>query len=206
MISPLLAMGIFALVGAITPGPVNVLALSHGCARATWPSLCFVLGASLSYAGVVWLMGTGTQHLLLENPTLVNTTQWLGAAYLLFLAWKIANAPMPTLKLAQADSPERRLQAFGDGVAVQALNPKAWLVALAGVSLFVLPPSNTPSHLWLFCGVSLLACVIGVGSWALMGRVLAHWLESPGRLRHLNRALACALAVTVVSMISRTAP
>jgi threonine/homoserine/homoserine lactone efflux protein len=100
----------------------------------------------------------------------------------------------------------RSWQAFGSGLSVQALNPKAWLVALSGVGLFVLPHANAQVNLWLFCGVSLLACVIGVGAWAVLGRALARWLASPMRQRHFNVALAGMLALSVVSMISATSP
>jgi threonine/homoserine/homoserine lactone efflux protein len=80
------------------------------------------------------------------------------------------------------------------------------LVALSGAGLFVLPHANAQANLWLFCGVSLLACVIGVGAWAVMGRALARWLESPMRQRQFNLALACMLALSVVSMIFGTLP
>jgi threonine/homoserine/homoserine lactone efflux protein len=204
MISSLLAMGTFALVGSITPGPVNVLALSHGSTKTMGRSLAFVLGASLSYALVVWLMGTGAQHLLVGNPVLVSATQWMGGTYLLFLAWRIASAPTSSLQQSLRDASMRSWQAFGSGLSVQALNPKAWLVALSGVGLFVLPQAHVQANLWLFCGVSLLACVIGVGAWAVLGRALARWLASPMRQRHFNLALASMLALSVVSMISGT--
>lgn len=206
MISSLLAMSTFALVGAITPGPVNVLALSHGSTQAAGRPMAFVLGASVSYALVVMLMGTSAQHVLTGNPILVSATQWMGGLYLLFLAWKIACAPTSTLKPSSGDSPIRHWQAFGSGLSVQALNPKAWLVALSGVGLFVLPQADARAYLWLFCGVSLVACVIGVGTWAVMGSALARWLESPVRQRYFNLALACMLALTVVGMIHPTSP
>lgn len=206
MISSLLAMSTFALVGAITPGPVNVLALSHGSTKEAGQPLAFVLGASVSYAWVVMLMGTSAQHVLIGHPMLVSATQWLGCLYLLFLAWKMASAPTSALQPVPGDSPTHRWQAFGSGILIQALNPKAWLVALSGVGLFVLPQADVGAYLWLFGGVSLLACLIGVGTWAIMGSALARWLESPVRQRHLNLALAGTLALTVIGMIPAISP
>jgi threonine/homoserine/homoserine lactone efflux protein len=206
LISTLLAMSTFALVGAITPGPVNVLALSHGATQTTGRPMAFVLGVSVSYAWVVMLMGTGAQRVLVGNPMLVSATQWIGGLYLLWLAWKIGSAPISTPKPSSGDSPMRHWQVFGSGVSVQALNPKAWLVALSGVGLFVVPQADARAHLWLFGGVSLLACAIGVGAWAVMGSALARWLESPQRQRYFNLALAVTLALTVVAMMSATSP
>lgn len=199
-------MSTFALVGAITPGPVNVLALSHGSAQTTGRPMAFVLGASVSYAWVVMLMGTGAQQVLVGRPMLVGATQWMGDLYLLWLAWKIGSAPASTLKRSSGDAPMRHWQAFGSGASVQALNPKAWLVALSGVSLFVVPQAEASTHLWHFGGISLLACAIGVGTWAVMGSALARWLESPQRQRYFNLALAVTLALTVVAMMSATSP
>lgn len=79
-------MGNFALVGAITPGPRNVLALRHGCQRARQPALGYVLGARLSYGGVVACMGLASAPLLQQLPHLAQAAQWLCAAYLLWLA------------------------------------------------------------------------------------------------------------------------
>ena len=74
MSSSLLAMGVFTLVGAITPGPVNVLALRHGAARSRLVSAAYVLGASASYAAVVWVMGQGAQWLLQTLPLTVDAS------------------------------------------------------------------------------------------------------------------------------------
>jgi threonine/homoserine/homoserine lactone efflux protein len=79
-------------MGAITPGPVNVLAIRHGAAAGRLTALAYVLGASLSYALVVWLMGQGGAWLLHEAWA-VQGARWLGAAYLLHLAWRVATAP-----------------------------------------------------------------------------------------------------------------
>ena len=198
--------GAFALAGAITPGPVNVLALAYGSTRTVGRPLAFVLGASLSYALVVLLMGLGAQYVLAGNAVLVSVAQWMGAIYLLWLAWKIASAPVSTMQATRGDSRILNWQAFGSGVSVQVLNPKAWLVALSGVGLFALPQENARVQLWLFCGVSLFACIMGVGSWAALGSTLANWLESPQRKRHFHRALACTLAITVVGMIFQASP
>ena len=79
-------MGNFALVGAITPGPVNGLALRHGSQRARQPALGYVLGARLSYGAVVTCMGLASAPLLQQLPQWAQAAQWLCATYLLWLA------------------------------------------------------------------------------------------------------------------------
>lgn len=202
LFSLLLAMAGFSLVGAITPGPVNVLALRHGSQARRRVALGFVLGASASYAAVVWCMGQGAQWLVDGLPGLAPLAQWLCAAYLLWLAWQLARAPVEgcALQAAQAVPPWR---AFAQGATVQALNPKAWLVALSGVGLFVLPQGEgSGAALAWYCTVSLAACLLGVGCWAVAGRALVRWLGTGARQRLFQRALALLLVASVLGMLA----
>ncbi|MFD2756674.1 LysE family translocator [Comamonas terrae] len=214
MSSSLLAMGIFTLVGAITPGPVNVLALRHGAARSRRACAFYVLGASASYAAVVWAMGQSAQWLMQALPRLSTAAEWLCAAYLLWLAWRLARAPAEAAETASGDvspgesrqhreSPaSRTLRLLLQGAAVQTLNPKAWLVALAGVGLFVLPQADAALALLQFCAMSLLACLVGVGSWALLGQALSSQLTTPRRQRLFHRLLALLLVASVAAMLA----
>ncbi len=201
LLSSLLAMASFALVGAITPGPVNVLALRHGSQAPRHIALLYVLGASVSYAAVVWCMGQGARQLVDGLPRLAGTAQWLCAAYLLWLAWRLARAAAHpaaadgTTLPHQPTPAAQAAQAFVQGVAVQTLNPKAWLFALPSAR-------GSPAALYLLCAISLLACLLGVGCWALLGRVLTSWLSTPRRQQALHYALAALLVASVLGMLA----
>lgn len=173
-------MGSFALVGAITPGPVNVLALRHGSHGPRRQALLYVLGASLSYGAIVALMGLFATQMALLLPRLAGSAQWVCAAYLLWLAWKLAQAApaaaMPDTaggqtSLSSAFFGPALWRPFIQGVMVQTLNPKAWLFALSAIGVFV-PPQSTlhDGPLLALCLMSLAACLVGVGCWALLGR------------------------------------
>ncbi|MCE1191645.1 MAG: LysE family translocator [Acidovorax sp.] len=193
-------MGVFAVVGAITPGPVNILAVRHGAQGKPGVAMAYVLGASVSYALVVWLMGKGGEQLLGNQP-LMLAMKWAGAGYLMYLAWRIATAPPAPLQAAATLEGDTAARAFADGGMAQSLNPKAWMVALSGVGLFVLPQTDVPAALAMFCGVSLLACSFGVGCWTVAGRVLTRWLAVPARQKFFNRAMGLLLAYSVVPMV-----
>ena len=196
----ILAMGVFAVVGSITPGPVNILAIRRGSGARNVLSVAYVLGASLSYTLVVWLMGKGGEQLL-SSRLAVQSMQWTGGAYLLYLSWRIA-ASGPIEWQREAGLPlDSVSKAFAEGCMTQSLNPKAWMVALSGVGLYVLPQPDVQVALGLFCGVSLLACAVGVGSWAIAGRVLSRWLNAPARQKIFNQAMAVLLALSVANML-----
>lgn len=105
----------------------------------------------------------------------------------------------PSDMRTSSDEP-RAWNGFVQGVALQALNPKAWLVALSGVSLFVLKSDQADAALAEFCGISLLTCLLGVGCWTVLGRLLARWLAPPARQLWFHRLLAAILVLTVVRM------
>ena len=209
MLSSFLAMAGFALAGAITPGPVNLIALRHGGGRCRVTAFVYVLGASLSYAAIVWLMGQSGQWLL-KQPELLRWAPRICALYLLWLAWQLAKAPgaqgRAAWESAPASLPAGPGGAFVQGIAIQSLNPKAWLVALSGIGMFVAPLAaqqvSLPTALLLFCAVSLLACLLGVGCWAALGHALTRWLSTPLRQRRLNQSLAMVLVASVVSMLA----
>ena len=205
MLSSILSMAAFALVGAITPGPVNVLALQHGRQGARGQAGCYVLGASLSYVGVVACMGLAAQQAQAWLPVLGGLASWICAAYLLYLAWGLAHAPLEKQASLGDTGPHRHTawQALLQGTAVQTLNPKAWLFALSAVGVFVLPHgAAAPAALRQLCAISLLACGLGVGCWAVLGRLLMHWLNTPARQRGLNRVLAAVLVLSVLAMLA----
>lgn len=204
----LLPMASFALVGAITPGPVNVWALRHGVQGTRMQALCYVLGASISYVLIVAIMGLGAAQLQQWLPQLAGVARWLCAAYLLYLAWQLLRAPVDeSTSTTDATSVHAWRQAFVQGWAIQGLNPKAWLFALSAVGVFTLGsgPSGSAAALQalaLLCAVSLGACMLGVGCWAVMGTALARWLHTPARKRCLHRVLAGLLVISIVPMLA----
>ncbi|WIV97130.1 LysE family translocator [Kinneretia aquatilis] len=209
-----MSMELFALAGAISPGPVNVMASAAGAAQGFVRAMPLVLGASLSYGAVVWLAGSGLQISLVAHPQLARLAPLAGAAYLLLLAWRIATAPpgaptgAPTGALAKEAPPHgtTALRAWTHGLLqgalTQGLNPKAWLVALSGVGLFVPSGPEGATRLQLFCAISLLVCWLSVSTWAALGLWIRRWLARPAYQRGFNRLLAALLLLTIYGMLA----
>lgn len=200
------SMALFALAGAISPGPVNVVASALGAARGFVRALPHVLGATLSYCGVVWLMGSSLQWVLLAYPEIAQVTQYAGAAYLLHLAVRIARAqPNAPGAAPHATSVlDVWTQGLLQGALTQSLNPKAWLVALSGVSLFVPEGPDSTQRLLVFCTISGVVCFVSVAAWAALGKLIRRWLAHAPYQRLFNRLLAALLLFTVYSMLTQT--
>lgn len=195
MVSLLSAMALFAFVGAVSPGPVNVMATYAGAQFGWRKASIHVLGASVAYVLVVFICGVALGEMSQGIPLLVPVMRWVGSLYLLYLAVRILLAKDLGLK----SNPQMVMKAlFVQGSLIQLLNPKAWIFASSGVSLYVLNQVNTHSALGWFCSLSLVICFIGVGVWAVLGQSVAQWLNSPRRQRWFQLILAAMLCVSMI--------
>ncbi|WP_159650878.1 LysE family translocator [Vibrio atypicus] len=195
MDSILIAMIAFAFVGAVTPGPVNILATSTAVQNGSGEAFKHVVGASVAYALVVFVSGSVLASLTHWLPLLERGMQLVGSGFLIYLAYKIYFAPVEALSIEGSGT-----SGWLSGSLTQVLNPKAWLVAMSGVSLYVVGQLEQQKWLWIFTTVSLIACLVGVGVWALLGRLFATYLSQPVKQRLFNRTMAIILIISV-SMI-----
>ncbi|WP_104398687.1 LysE family translocator [Vibrio penaeicida] len=197
MESLILSMVVFAFAGAATPGPVNIIAAASGAQYGLRKASVYVVGASVSYAIVVLLSGLTIGSLLITLPAFTFYLKLVGSAFLIYLAYKIATASPEPLKATDIG---QHAPGFGKGALTQVLNPKAWLYASSGVSLFVAGSSTEDLHLQLFVTISLVVCLFGVGIWACFGQAIGQWLNSAQRQRVFNWTMGMLLTATVIGM------
>lgn len=174
---------LFAVVASITPGPTNILVLSNSMRSGGRAVVPLILGASSGAALLVLAIGMGVGGSVLAVPGAQRVMAWIGVLWLSVLAWKIfAGASDPI------DHREGAPMGFFGGAALQVINPKTWMMALAVVSVF---SQRTPvPHLALVFFLVSLPCL---GCWALMGTTSARLLTSPTRLRRAHQVLAALL-------------
>lgn len=198
MLTVIVSMLLFALVGAISPGPVNVIATGAGARFGIRGALPHVLGATISYTLIVLLAGLMLNEMAHWLPQISLLMQVAGGAFLLWIAWKIATAPAQSLEGETHASPP----GFMGGVLCQTLNPKAWLVSMSGISLFVSHQESSGLLLIVFCVVSFAMCFLGVGCWVVLGQIIRRLLSSTRRQVMFNRVMALLLVVSMLSIIS----
>ncbi|MCK1056905.1 LysE family translocator, partial [Pseudomonas aeruginosa] len=154
---------LFAVVASITPGPTNILVLSnsqrHGLAAA-WP---IVLGACAAVAALILLLGLGLGELLRRHPLLQQGLAWLGVGWLSYLAWSLFRSAGGI----DGAEPPRRLGVLG-GAALQLVNPKAWMMALAALALFAGEGAGQAGRIGLLALLFFLVSLPCLASWALL--------------------------------------
>ncbi|MBD8706663.1 LysE family translocator [Pseudomonas sp. CFBP 13711] len=189
----MISMAAFALAASISPGPVNVVALSSGAQFGLVASLRHVLGATVGFVVLLMFTGFGLHEVLQRYPMLTEIIRWAGVAFLLYLAWKLA---MDDGRL-DVSRPTRE-PSFLHGAAMQWLNPKAWLAAVAGMGAFV--ADGEARLIGLFALIYFVVCYLSVACWAYAGAFLGPYLRSPRRIRVFNRSMAALLAGCAVSL------
>ncbi|MBB2494905.1 LysE family translocator [Aquipseudomonas ullengensis] len=189
----LLPFLLFAFVATITPGPTNILALSHAARfglRATWP---LVLGACLAAALIVLLVGLGLGEALLRYPRVQLAMSWLGALWLSWLAWQLLRSAAKPLN-TEANG-QRELGPLGAAL-LQLVNPKVWMMAVAVVSVFAAGSDDKAARVLQLSLIFLLLAVPSMSAWALLGVGSARLLQSPQRMQRFNQALALLLFIS----------
>lgn len=198
MIDPALsvwpALALFSLVSSITPGPNNTMLLSSGVNFGFARTIPHMLGISLGFMIMVIGVGLGLGEIFRRAPVLYSALEIAGATYLLYLAWKIARAGVP--KEGAARKPMTFLQA----AAFQWVNPKAWVMAVSGITLYTVHPDFRMNALIIgvfFATINLPS----VALWACFGVGLRRFLHNPVAIRVFNVIMAVLLVVSLYPLI-----
>lgn len=163
-ISLFLSMAFYALVTSITPGPVNVVALRYGSYYGIKSTFLYVLGQTTGYTLLLLMIGLGAHRVLVFFPFLIQIIQWLGVAFLLFLAYQFV---ADSQYLLDDKRHAEHRQPFLYGAMLQWLNPKAWVCSVAGISAYTMQ-GNT-SVVYQFAMIYYVICFLSVGCWAMGG-------------------------------------
>lgn len=200
----LLAATLFSFVSSITPGPNNTMLLASGVNFGLRRSLGHLSGVCLGFGFMLASVGLGLHQVLQTYPLILETLRYLGAAYLLWLAWKLATArPAPTNESATPalHASVARPMRFWSAVAFQWVNPKAWVMAMTAMTTY-LPAHAAAGEVLLLAGLFFLVNVPCVGSWLAFGNAMRRLLQDPLRLRIFNITMAIGLIFSMVPLLS----
>ena len=185
-----LALAGFAFVTSITPGPNNLMLMASGANFGFRRTIPHMLGVGIGFVVMAVLVGVGLIGIFEVWPPAHTVLKVLSVAYMLWLAWKIANAAAPK-DADRAGKPITFLQAG----AFQWVNPKAWAMALTAVGVYA--PSQS------FAAVLAVAMIFGainlpsVSTWTILGQQMRRVLTSPRRLRVFNGTMAALLIASL---------
>ncbi|SHJ03210.1 Threonine/homoserine/homoserine lactone efflux protein [Palleronia salina] len=185
-----LALLTFAIVATVTPGPNNVMVMASGANFGLRRTLPHMLGITFGFGAMIALVGVGVMRVFDAWPPSYTVMQVLCAAYLLYLAYRIATAPAPG-----AAGPRARPFTALQAAAFQWINPKAWAMGLAAVTLYA--PTRAAESVLIVAGTFMLVAMPCIAIWVLAGQGLARALTSPFRRRLFNGLMAGGLILSL---------
>lgn len=191
----LLAFMGYAFVTSITPGPNNTMLLASGANYGFVRTIPHVVGISLGCSLMVLLVGLGLGQVFAAAPGLYAGLRWVGAAYLLWLAWKIARSG-PIQAGGAAGRPLTMLQA----ASFQWVNPKAWVMVVGAVTTYA-PLEAFTRGILLIAALMIVVNAPAICLWAGCGVAVRRWLTAPGRVRAFNLTMAALLVLSLFPLL-----
>lgn len=193
------ALLVLTTAASFTPGPNTTLSTALGANLGLRRSLLFVFSVPVGWGLLFSLCAGGVGALVVALPPLRLGIQAIGVAYLLWLAFKLSR----TSTLAQADASQLNVT-FWQGVLLQFLNIKAWMLALTVVAGWLAGHADAPARFAIVLPLMLGFGLVSNLTYALAGSLLRNWLTGPNgsglRLRRFNRVMAAVLVLTAAWM------
>ena len=219
------ALLVLATAMSFSPGPNTTLSTAMAANHGLPHAMRFVCAVPVGWGLLLTLCSFGLGALILAVPLLALAVKAIGVGYLLFLALKLLNLKLPNWKPVNSlnggplnwgqtpiNSPNNSLPTpateirvtFIEGVALQFVNIKAWMLALAIVSGWIAGRANPGERFAIVLPLMLAFAFASNLTYALAGALLKNWLAGPSgsghRLAWFNRAMAAVLALTAFWM------
>jgi threonine/homoserine/homoserine lactone efflux protein len=194
------ALLVLATAMSFSPGPNTTLSTALGANHGLRRALPFVCAVPVGWGVLLLVCALGLGALIVALPLLSWAVKIIGVAYLLWLAFKISQSR----QLSQADAARLNVT-FWQGAALQFVNIKAWMLALAIVSGWNAGREAPGLRLAIVLPVMLAYAFVSNLTYALAGSLLRDWLSGPAgsglRLRWFNYIMAAVLVATAVWML-----
>ena len=192
-----MAFLLFAFVASVTPGPSNLMLTAAGAQTGIVRGLPCLLGVTTGMGLMMFVVLLGLGNLVLEHRLVLVALHWGGAAFLLWLSWKIAMSPSST-----EGTPQRGPIGYVGAAIFQWVSPKSWLVAASSASTFLSAEAGNPvvqavSLACIFVFVALPSCFL----WLAFGAAVQRVLHTRRSVRIFNVAMGGLLALSTVLIL-----
>lgn len=190
---PVASFLVYVFVMSFTPGPNNIMAMLFANQYGFKKTLRFCLGVGAGFFAIMIL--SSYFNLLLHNviPKIELPMMILGAAYMLYLAYKIL-----TSTTGGNGNDGGKYNSFLAGMLLQFVNPKGVLYGITVIATFILPYHSSHSSLLLLSLFLGFVGILSTGSWSLFGSVFQKLLSK--YRQQFNIVMALLLVYSAVSI------
>jgi threonine/homoserine/homoserine lactone efflux protein len=191
----LTALLILSTAASFTPGPNTTLSTALAANQGLRSAMRFILAVPIGWGLLLGLCMAGLGQLVLAIPALRWVITLSGTLYLLWMAFRLWG----TRELSNANE-DRLTITFFQGVSVQFLNIKAWMLALSVVAGWVAGKEDALARCFVLLPIMMAFGLVSNLTYALVGSLLRQWLAQGIRLLVFNRGMAAALVFTAIWM------
>ena len=155
-----------------------------------------LLGVAAGMGLLIFSVAMGVGLLVLGHPAILQLFNWLGAAFLLWLAWKIAFSG------GSAAGAARKPVGFLGAALFQWINPKSWLVSTSAAATYLHGDVDSAVlQSTIFAALFVAAALPSGLLWLAFGASMQRWLSSTRAARIFNVVMAASLAASVVLIL-----
>lgn len=194
---------LFAYVASATPGPNNVLLTAVGASVGLRRGLPALAGIAGGFAMMIFVLAVSVgQTVLLTDSNVQIGMRLVGFAVLLWLAWRIATAPVVAEGAAETDDPcvPQRVVGFFGAALFQWVNPKAWIVCAAAIAAYLNVEQAVVPQAIMLALTFIAAAILGCLPWLAIGKLVGRYLKG-NRARAFNYTMAGLLILSVVPIL-----
>ncbi|ARP87039.1 LysE family translocator [Bordetella genomosp. 9] len=193
---------ITSLIVVASPGTGVVITVAAGLTRGTRASIIAAFGCTLGIVPHMLAAMTGLAAVLHASALAFRTVQYLGVAYLLYLAWQSLKDNGALSVDGDAAAPRSALRVIGSAILTNLLNPKLSLFFFAFLPQFLAPGEPAPLHRMLeMSGVFMLMTFLVFALYgACAARVKDRVIGRPAVLAWLRRGFAAAFVALAAKL------
>lgn len=184
----------YIIITTFTPGPNNIMSMSNASKYGLKRALPFNTGVFFGFFIIISLASLFSSRLFNIIPSIQPIMTYVGAAYILWLAWKTYSS-RPNV----VDENTKATNTFFSGFILQFVNLKVIIYGLTITSTFIVPYYR--SKLILAGFALMLACIsfISTFTWAVFGSLLQRFFENHSKV--INIVMALLLVYTAIRLV-----
>ena len=196
------AFVLFAFIASFTPGPNNVILTVTGSQRGIIKGMPVLLGIAVGFAVMVIIGTVGFYFLNAYLAIILSYLKYIGLALITWISYQIMSVPYVENETdtEQVSGQISGIKNYGfiTLVLFQWLNPKAWMMMLSSLSIFLVLDKSLIQQglymgfIWFF--ITLPACL----PWLILGKYIQTFLTNPIRHRIFYILMGAGLLVSMI--------
>ena len=186
----------YVLISTFTPGPSNISSASMGVQQGYRKTLVYQVGLAAGVFLLMLLSGWISTALLGLFPAIEPILRYLGAAYILYLAYGVLRA-----SYTFQDQKTPRPLGFIHGLMLQILNPKLIVYAFTLFSAFLSAITRNVALVVLAAALLALISFGATSVWALFGAAIKAYLRNPRLKLVVNVLLSLSLVYAAITLV-----